>query len=77
IIARLSAGKSYNEINASTGISPATISRIHTKHCPDIPQCAPGHPPKLKEANVHHAVHLITSQKAENAVEVHNALQDI
>jgi Transposase len=36
-----------------------------------------GHPSKLTPANTRHAIHLITSRKAENAVQITRTLKDI
>ena len=77
VIFLLRSGKSIREISTQTGHGVATISRIHSKHCPDIPKTSGGHPSKLSPVNIHHAAYLITSQKVENAVQVTKALKDI
>jgi len=77
IVAKLSAGYSVKKVASSTHHSPSTISRIRSKECPDLEKLPAGRPSKLNPTNIRHAVHLITSQKAENAVQVSRALQNI
>ena len=77
IIHLLNQGHSTLQIEGMTGCSTASISRIHNKFCPDLPKSTGGHPCKLLPSNVQYALHLITSRKAENAVEVAKTLQDI
>ena len=51
------------------------MSKIHIKHCPDLPKPS-GHPPKLSSTASRHIVCLIGSGKAETAVDVSRILQD-
>jgi transposase len=60
-----------------TGCSTASISCIHNKFCPDLIKSTGGCPCKLSPSNIQYALCLITSHKAENAVEVAKTLQDI
>ena len=77
IIALLLSGTSVAKTHTATGVSAGTVSRIRSQYCPNLPKNPPGCPSKLTAANVHHALHLITSQKAENAAEVTRTLMDI
>jgi transposase len=77
VISLLSSGISVKKINASTGISTSVISRIRSQYCPNLPKNPTGRPTKLSSTNVQHAVHLITSQKADNAVEISRTLRNI
>jgi len=77
IISQLLSGTSVKQIKVSTGVSTSTISHIRSQYCPNLPKNPPGRPCKLTAANVRHALHLISSQKAENAVQVTKVLQNI
>ena len=55
----------------------ASISRLHSKHSSTLSKSSGGCPPELSSANIHHAVHLIVSGKAETAVEVPKTLSNI
>jgi len=77
ILSQLTAGQSICSIASTTGISIATISRLRSKECSDLQRSAGGCPTKLSSANICHAVHLITSHKAENAVQVTKTLSNI
>ena len=63
--------KIYNILHIST------ISRLHSKYLPTLPKSTGGHPKKLSPTNIHHAIHLITSRKAETAVDIAKTLQTI
>ena len=49
---------------------------IHIKHCPDLPKPSGGRPLKLSSTASRHIVQLISSSKAETAVDVSRILQD-
>ena len=68
---------SVRQISSLSGFSTATISRIWSKHCPHIPKSSGGRPSKLSPTDMHHAVRLLTSGKAENATQVTQSLQSI
>src|SRR3979490_2392947 len=70
VISRLNSGQTTHQISSSTGVSIGTISKICSKHCPDLPKSSGGRPVKLSPANICHPVKLITSGKAETAVQV-------
>jgi len=77
IIYLLTKGDSAHQIEETTGVSVSSISHICAKYCPDLAKSTGGHPCKLSPSNVQYALCLITSHKAENAVEVTKTLQDI
>lgn len=77
IIHLLNQGHSTLQIEGMTGCSTASISRIRNKHCSDLPKSTGGRPRKLSPSNVQYALRLITSRKAENAVQVTKTLKDI
>jgi hypothetical protein len=47
------------------------------KHCSGLPKALGGCPSKLSENDLHFATHLITSGKADNAVQVAKSLAEI
>ena len=73
VISRHYSGQTTCQILSSTGVSFGTISKIHSEHCSDLPNSSD--PVKLSLANIHYAINLITSGKAEIAVQVSKALQ--
>ena len=73
----LDAGQFAHSIASSTGIHVSTISRLHSKECSTLQKSAGGHPTKLSSTNVRHAIHLISSGKAENAVQVTKTLTNV
>ena len=73
----LDAGQSAHSIASTTGFNVSTISRLHSKECSKLQKSTGGCPSKLSPTNICHAVHLITSQKAENAVQVTKTLRNI
>ena len=77
ILTMLNAGHSTHSIASITGVYASTISRLCSKELPELPKSSGGCPKKLSSANIHHAVHLITTRKAENAVQVTKSLQNI
>ena len=64
-------------ISAATGVHPSTISRLHSKECSELQKSTGSHPKKLSPSNIHHAIHLISTQRAENAVQVTKSLTNI
>ena len=77
VLELLDKGQSCPAISSITGISIGSISNIHSKHCSSLSKSIGGCPWKLSPANTQYAIHLITSQKAENAAEVTRTLQDM
>ena len=76
-LSMLDAGHSAGNIASNTGHGISTISRLHSKHCFHLSESAGGHPSKLLSANIHHAIHLISSGKAGTAVDVAKTLSNI
>ena len=74
ILSMLDSGHSGEDIAKKTGISSATISRLHSKECSTLPKAVGGHPSKLSPTNIHHAQHLISIDRAETAAQVTKAL---
>jgi transposase len=77
ILTMLDAGHSANSIASTTSINVSTISRLRSKERSELQKSSGGRPSKLSPANVRHAIHLITSRKAENAVQVTKSLTNI
>jgi transposase len=77
IISLLTSGSSIPQITIATGVGHGTVSRIRSQYCPNLPKSTGGRPSKLKPVDVCHALNLITSQRAETAVEVTRTLRNI
>ena len=77
ILSLLDVGQSGETIARQTGVSPSAISKLHSKEHSILSKAIGGHPPKLSPTNIHYAQHLITSGKAENAVQVTKPLSNI
>src|SRR6266566_8320929 len=73
----LDASHSSHSIGSITGVYTSTISRLHFKECSELHKSSGGHPTKLSPANICYAVHLITTRKAENTVQVTKTLKNI
>ena len=77
IISLLSAGHSLRHIACQAHCGVNTVSRIWSEHLADAPRAAGGQPSKLTPTNVHHAIHLLGSGRAKNAVQVTREHRDI
>ena len=77
ILSLLKAGHSAHEVSSITGVHHTTISRLCRKHSPYLPKSSGGCPTKLSDRNVNHAIRLISTGKADTAVDVTRALQDV
>ena len=77
ILSQLDSGHSIRSIASSTGVSIAAISRLHSKKHSDLQKSVGGCPAKLSPANIRHAIHLISSRKAENAIQVTKTLSNV
>ncbi|KIK79360.1 hypothetical protein PAXRUDRAFT_769616 [Paxillus rubicundulus Ve08.2h10] len=73
----LDSGHSGHSISTSTGFHTSTISRVCAKGCLELQKSTGGCPSKLSPANVCHAIHLISTRKAENAVQITKTLTNI
>jgi len=76
VLSLLDAGQSACQISSKTGLHNSTISQLHSKHHPHLQKSSGGCPSKLSSADVHFAQCLITTRKAENAVQIAGALVD-
>ena len=77
ILSLLDSSHSGEAIAKRTGVSPSAISKLSSKQHSLLPKAVGGCPSKLSPTNIQHAQHLITSGKAENAVQVTKALTNI
>jgi transposase len=77
VLTLLKSGATYATITAKTGASKATISRLRSKHCPDLPKSPGGRPAKLTAANIAYAKRLVRMGKVDNAVQVTKALVNV
>ena len=77
ILSMLMDGKSAHSISLETCVNTSTITRLCKKHLPHIPVSSGGHPPKLSDTNIRHASYLISSGKANIAVDVTKTLSTI
>lgn len=77
ILTLLDSGHSTHQIQSLIGINAATVSRLRQKHRPTLAKSRGGRPLKLSQANIRHGVRLLTSGKAETAVQVAEALSKI
>jgi hypothetical protein len=74
ILHLLDSGQSSYKISSSTGIHRSTISRLRSQHRPSLAKSIGGRPSLLSSADTRYAIRLITSQQADNAVQVTNIL---
>ena len=77
VVTLLKAGLSCPQISSRVNLSPASISRIHKKECSEVPISTGGRPKKLSENDLRYAARLVTSGKADNAVQVTRALRTL
>jgi len=77
IITLLNTNASAHDIHRLTGVSTGSISNIRARFCPELPKSSGGRPRKLTTANISYAKRLIRMRKADNAVQVTKALQDV
>jgi hypothetical protein len=77
ILALLDAGHTATKIAANTQYSLGAVSKLHSKHRPHLSKSLGGCPSKLSSANIRHAQCLISSGKADTAVDVAKALRNV
>ena len=70
-------GTSGHQIHRLTGLGIGTISRVHSQYCSDLTKTSGGRPSKLTAANIGYAKRIVRMGKADNAVQVTKALQDV
>ena len=73
----LDAGQSASSISASTDVHLSTISRLCSKEHSELQKSTEGCSKTLSPSNIRHAIHLISTQRAENAVQVTKTLANI
>ena len=73
----LDAGTSGHQIYWLTGLGIGTISRVRSQYCSELQKSSGGHPSKLTPANIGYAKCIVHMGKADNAVQVTKALQDV
>ena len=77
ILFELDQGKSYRQIQLSTGASLGVISFIRAGHRSTLPRAPGGCPQKLSAANIHYAICSVTSSKPATAASVTRDLMHI
>ena len=77
ILSLLDSGSSVRQIATLTGASIGAISALRSEHRPNLPKSLGGRPSKLSSIDIRHAQRLISSGKAENAVQIARTLNDI
>jgi transposase len=77
IITLLDAGTSGHQIHHLTGLGIGTISRLRSQYRSEVAKSSGGRPSKLTPANIGYAKRIICMGKADNAVQVTKALQDV
>ena len=77
ILSMLIDGKSAHSISLETCVNTSTITRLCKKHLPHILVSSGGHPPKLSNTNIRYASYLISSGKANTAVNIIKTLSTI
>ena len=77
ILSLLDKGESGYKISSITGVSTSSISKLHSKHCSTLSKSIGGRPSKLSPANIHYAICFVTTQKAENAVQITKTLHNL
>ena len=77
ILSMLMDGKSAHSISLETCGNTSTITTLCKKHLPHIPVFSDGRPLKLSDTNIRHASYLISSSKANTAVDVTKTLSTI
>jgi hypothetical protein len=70
ILSMLDAGHFAHSIASITSVHASTISRLCSKEHSELQKSIGGHPAKLSPYNIHHNVHFISFQEAENGVQV-------
>ena len=77
ILSLLDLNQSTRQISEATGVHYSTISRICSKLCSNLQKSSGGRPSLVTPTDMRHAIRLISTGKAENAVQVTKTLQDI
>ena len=59
-----------------TYLERSTISKICSKHCPNLQKSSGGHPSKLSSTTICHSIHLISIGKLDTATQVAKELSN-
>ena len=76
IIALIDSGLSSHEVEARLGVSYGTVSRVRAKARHDVQKSRGGRPAKLAATDKRRLVRMVTSARADNAVQVTRQLKD-
>ena len=76
ILSILDAGQSAHSIASTTGVNASNISRIHSKDHSKLQKFTGDCLSKISPINTHYTIYLISSQKAENAVQITKTLRN-
>jgi transposase len=77
ILSLIDSGKNAHQISSATGHHTSTITRLWSKHHPDLPKPSGGRPTKLSPTNIHYATQLISPGKVDTCIQVTHALQTL
>ncbi len=77
IVSLLDTGLSSYQIEAQLGVSHMTVSRVRAKTRPDVQKRRGGRPAKLTTTDKRRLARMVTSGKADNAVQLMRQLKDI
>ena len=76
ILTWLDQGKSWKKIALEFGIHYSDAIRLCPQHCSTIPKAQGGRPSKPNSPGTCHAIHIISTRRADTAVQVEESLQD-
>src|SRR5258708_31863647 len=76
ILTLLDQGKSCRKIALELGVHDSQVSRLCSQHCSTIPKAQGGRPSKLNSPTIPHAIHIISTGRADTAVQVAKPLQE-
>src|SRR5260370_36500632 len=76
ILSLLEQGKSCRQIAEKIGVHHSTVSKFHSKLNFTLPKGKGGHPSKLTPTAICHAICIISTGKADTAVDVTKSLQE-
>jgi transposase len=77
ILSLIDAGLSSRKVEAQLGVSSMTVSRVRAEARPCVQKSRSGRPAKLTATDKRRLVRMVTSGKADNAVQVTRELKDI
>jgi transposase len=77
ILSLIDSGLSSRKIAARLGVGHTTVNRVRARARPGVQKCRAGAPAKLTKVDKRILVRMITSGKADNAVQLTRQLKDI